>query len=65
MIQVSTDERTGKKKSADIGKRMVILGEAMRAEFETRNFKERYDTWGISSVLDSGNAGASRALLEF
>ena len=65
MIQVSMDERTGKKKSADIGKRMVILGEAMRAEFETRNFKERYDTWGISSVLDSGNAGASRALLEF
>ena len=65
MIQKSLDERTGKKKSADIGKRMVILGEAMSAEFETRDFKEQYDTWGHTSVIDSGNAGASRAPLEF
>ena len=65
MIQKSMDERTGKKKIADIGKRMVILGEARSAEFETRNFKKHYDTWGISSVIESGNAGASRAPLEF
>ena len=58
MIQKSMDERTGKNKVADIGKRMVILKEAMSAEFETRDFKERYDTWGIDSVIESGNAGA-------
>ena len=65
MIQKSMDERTGKKNIADIGKRMVILREAMSAEFETRDFKEQYDTWGHTSVIDSGNAGASRAPLEF
>ena len=64
MIQKSM-ERTGKKKSVDIGKRMVILEEAMSAEFETRNFKERYDTWGMIPSVISGNAGASRAPLEF
>ena len=62
MIQKSMDKRTGMKKSADIGNLMVTLGEAMSAEFETRNFKELYDTWGmkavIPSVIESGNAGA-------
>ena len=32
MMQKSMDERIGKKRSVDIGKRMVILEEAIKAE---------------------------------
>ena len=42
---------TDKKKSIDVGKRMIILGEAQEGEFQTRPYKERYDTWGMEAVI--------------
>jgi hypothetical protein len=52
---------TDKKKSVDIGKRMAILGEASITEFDTRIYKERYDTWGMTAVVSQKNLKLSES----
>ena len=53
MIHVvkTRDEKTGKSKVVDIGKRMVILGEAKETDFDSRIHKQIYDIWEMNAVL--------------
>ncbi len=52
---------TDKKRSVDIGKRMAILDEASISEFDTRIYKERYDTWGMTAVISQKNLNPSES----
>ena len=55
------EDMTGKKTSVDIGKRMAILKEASISEFDTRIYKERYDTWGFSAVISQNSLNTSES----
>ena len=55
------EDMTGKKTSVDIGKRMAILKEASISEFDTRIYKDRYDTWGMTAVISQNSLNPSES----
>ena len=53
------EDLTDKKISVDVGKRMAILEQASISEFDTRIYKERYDTWGMTAVISQKSLNPS------
>ena len=55
------EDLTDKKISVDVGKRMAILEQASISEFDTRIYKERYDTWGMTAVISQKSLNPSES----